>query len=137
MPYASTVTRPAGSIARRQPRGSCSPERPRPDRPERLKVPKALEWGLPPIGCVGETQEQRERGDTERKCATRSSKHSRKFPSTACPRLSSPNNAAAILAQPDIDGALIGGASLDAQSFAAIVEAAHADASAVVTPEGP
>ncbi len=33
-------------------------------------------------------------------------------------------NAAELLAQPDIDGGLIGGASLDAENFAAIVEAA-------------
>jgi triosephosphate isomerase len=36
-----------------------------------------------------------------------------------------PENAAEILSQPDIDGALVGGASLDAESFAAIVEAAR------------
>ena len=36
------------------------------------------------------------------------------------------DNAAEILAQPDVDGGLIGGASLDAESFAAIVEAARA-----------
>ena len=35
-----------------------------------------------------------------------------------------PENAASLLAQPDIDGGLIGGASLSAISFAAIVEAA-------------
>jgi triosephosphate isomerase (TIM) len=35
-----------------------------------------------------------------------------------------PSNAAELLAQPDIDGALVGGASLDAESFAAIVHAA-------------
>jgi len=35
-----------------------------------------------------------------------------------------PANAAELLAQPDIDGALVGGASLDAEEFAAIVEAA-------------
>jgi triosephosphate isomerase len=35
------------------------------------------------------------------------------------------DNAAEILAQPDVDGGLIGGASLDAESFAAIVEAAR------------
>ena len=35
-----------------------------------------------------------------------------------------PENAAELLAQPDIDGGLIGGASLDAGSFAAIVKAA-------------
>lgn len=35
-----------------------------------------------------------------------------------------PKNAAELLSQPDIDGALVGGASLDADSFARIVEAA-------------
>ena len=35
-----------------------------------------------------------------------------------------PHNAAELLSQPDIDGALVGGASLDAASFASIVEAA-------------
>ena len=35
-----------------------------------------------------------------------------------------PDNAAELLSQPDIDGGLIGGASLDAASFAAIVKAA-------------
>ena len=36
-----------------------------------------------------------------------------------------PDNAAELLALPDIDGALVGGASLDADSFAAIVAAAE------------
>jgi triosephosphate isomerase (TIM) len=36
------------------------------------------------------------------------------------------DNAPELLAQPDIDGGLIGGASLDAESFTAIVEAARA-----------
>ncbi|HEX2141411.1 MAG TPA: triose-phosphate isomerase, partial [Candidatus Limnocylindria bacterium] len=35
-----------------------------------------------------------------------------------------PENAAEIFAQPDVDGALVGGASLDADRFAAIVRAA-------------
>jgi triosephosphate isomerase len=35
-----------------------------------------------------------------------------------------PGNAAELLVQPDIDGALVGGASLDPGDFAAIVEAA-------------
>ncbi len=35
-----------------------------------------------------------------------------------------PENAAALLSQPDIDGALVGGASLDAESFTAIIQAA-------------
>ena len=37
-----------------------------------------------------------------------------------------PGNAGQLMAQPDIDGALVGGASLDAESFAAIVKAAVA-----------
>ena len=36
-----------------------------------------------------------------------------------------PSNAAEIFAIPDVDGALVGGASLDAGSFAEIVEAAR------------
>ena len=35
-----------------------------------------------------------------------------------------PSNAAELLALPDVDGALVGGASLDPGDFAAIVEAA-------------
>jgi triosephosphate isomerase len=35
------------------------------------------------------------------------------------------DNAEGLLAQPDIDGALVGGASLDAAGFAKIIEAAH------------
>jgi triosephosphate isomerase len=34
-----------------------------------------------------------------------------------------PDNAAALLGQPEIDGALVGGASLDPNSFASIVKA--------------
>ena len=36
-----------------------------------------------------------------------------------------PHNAAELLAQPDIDGALVGGASLSAQSFVAIIKASQ------------
>ena len=38
--------------------------------------------------------------------------------------LTKPDNAAALLHQPDVDGALVGGASLTAESFLAIVRAA-------------
>ena len=41
-----------------------------------------------------------------------------------------PDNAATLLAQPDVDGALIGGASLDALDFEAICHAAQAAATA-------
>ena len=40
-------------------------------------------------------------------------------------RLVKPDNAAELLALPDVDGALVGGASLDVADFAAIVEAAR------------
>jgi triosephosphate isomerase len=35
-----------------------------------------------------------------------------------------PDNAAGLFAQPDVDGALVGGASLDVESFTAICDAA-------------
>ena len=35
-----------------------------------------------------------------------------------------PDNAAGLFAQPDVDGALVGGASLDVDSFRAICQAA-------------
>jgi triosephosphate isomerase len=35
-----------------------------------------------------------------------------------------PDNARTLMSQPDIDGALVGGASLDARSFAQIVQGA-------------
>ena len=38
-----------------------------------------------------------------------------------------PDNAAELLAQPDVDGALVGGASLEVASFAAICKAARPD----------
>ena len=37
-----------------------------------------------------------------------------------------PTNAYELLSQPDVDGGLIGGASLDAESFVGIVETAEA-----------
>ena len=42
------------------------------DKALQLKVPAAFEAGLQPILCVGETEDEREAGDTERKSATRS-----------------------------------------------------------------
>ena len=40
------------------------------DKALQRKVPAALEAGLTPILCVGETEEERERGDTQRKLRT-------------------------------------------------------------------
>ncbi len=144
------------------------------DRALALKVPAALEAGLLPVLCVGETEEERERGDTERKLRHQVQEDLAKVPTErlgdiviayepiwaigtgqvagaeqaqeavafvralvadrsreAADRTRvlyggsvKPENAAELLALPDVDGALVGGASLDAESFAAIVAAA-------------
>ncbi|MDO8214070.1 triose-phosphate isomerase [Conexibacter sp. CPCC 206217] len=146
------------------------------DKALALKVPKALEAGLEPILCVGEAEEERERGDTERKLRHQIQEGLAKVADdrladvviayepiwaigtglTATPEQAQeacafvralvaqrsddaaqrlrvlyggsmkPDNAAELLALPDVDGGLVGGASLDPASFAAIVEAAGA-----------
>ncbi len=145
------------------------------DRALALKVPAALEAGLLPVLCVGETEEEREAGDTERKLrhqvqedlarlapdrlgdvviayepiwaigtgqvataeqAQEAIAFVRALVADRSPEQAEltrilyggsvkPDNAAELLAQPDVDGALVGGASLDAESFAAIVAAAR------------
>jgi triosephosphate isomerase (TIM) len=144
------------------------------DKALALKLPAALHHDLKPILCVGETEEERERGDTERKLRHQIQEDLAKVPEeriadvviayepiwaigtglTATPEQAQeacgfiralvaqrsqeaahetrilyggsvkPDNAAELLALPDIDGALVGGASLEAESFAAIVGAA-------------
>jgi triosephosphate isomerase len=145
------------------------------DRALALKVPAALVAGLRPILCVGETEEERAAGDTERKLRHQVREDlaglaDEQLPEvviayepvwaigtgqTATPEQAqeavafvralvadragtevaarvrilyggsvSPGNAAALLALPDVDGALVGGASLQADSFAAIVDTA-------------
>jgi triosephosphate isomerase (TIM) len=146
------------------------------DKALQLKVPKALDAGLAPILCVGETEEERERGETERKLRYQVQEGLEKVAPerlpdvvvayepvwaigtglTATPEQAQeaigfvralvanfdkeaaqqvrilyggsckPDNAAELLALPDVDGALVGGASLDPGDFAAIVEAATA-----------
>jgi triosephosphate isomerase (TIM) len=144
------------------------------DRALQEKVPAALAAGLQPILCVGETEEERERGETERKLRhqvqeglekvedgqlsevviayepiwaigtgqvatpdqaqeaigfVRALVADRSKEAAALTRVLyggsvKPENAAEIMAQPDVDGALVGGASLDPDSFARIVAAA-------------
>jgi triosephosphate isomerase len=146
------------------------------DKALQRKVPKALEAGLVPILCVGETEEERERGETERKLRYQVQEGLEQVPAerlaevvvayepvwaigtgkTATPEQAQeaiafvralvanidadaaqqirilyggsckPDNAAELLALPDVDGALVGGASLDPGDLAAIVEAAAA-----------
>ena len=116
------------------------------------KVLAALEAGLHPIICVGESLEQRELGITMelialqvksalagvpaeklRKCVIRTTvRHlygARIARSITIQYGGSmkPGNAAELLAQPDIDGGLIGGASLKPADFVEIINAANQD----------
>jgi triosephosphate isomerase (TIM) len=119
----------------------------------------ALEAGLSVIACVGELEEERERGETEavlrRQLATLEAHDNLVVAyepvwaigtgKTATPELAQeahafvkslldvpvlyggsvkPDNAAELLVQPDVDGALVGGASLEVDSFVAICRAA-------------
>ena len=144
------------------------------DRALQEKVPAALAAGLEPILCVGETEDERERGETERKLRHQVQEGLDKVETerladvviayepiwaigtgrVATPEQAQdaiafvralvgdrspeagervrvlyggsvkPDNAAEILSQPDVDGALVGGASLDPADFARIVAAA-------------
>jgi len=119
----------------------------------------ALTAGLSVIACVGELEEERDRGATEdvlRRQLAEFEVHERLVIAyepvwaigtgkTATPELAQeahafiksmvdvpvlyggsvkPNNATELLSQPDVDGALVGGASLDVESFTAICRAA-------------
>jgi triosephosphate isomerase len=119
----------------------------------------ALQAGLRVIACIGELEEERERGETEavlRRQLSVLESHERLVLAyepvwaigtgrTATPELAQeahafvkslldlpvlyggsvkPENAEELLAQPDVDGALVGGASLDVDSFTAICQAA-------------
>ncbi len=79
------------------------------DRALQQKVPHALEAGLLPVLCVGESEEEREADDTQRRLRHQVNE----------------DNAAELLALPDVDGALVGGGSLDPAKLTAIVEAAR------------
>jgi triosephosphate isomerase (TIM) len=137
-------------------------------------VPAALEAGLVPLLCVGETEEERDNDDTDRKLRQQVRDDLAQVPAerlgevviayepvwaigtgkVAKPEQAQeaiafiralvgdrdkqaaetvrilyggsvkPENAAELLALPDVDGALVGGASLDAQAFAQIAAAA-------------
>jgi triosephosphate isomerase len=119
----------------------------------------ALAAGLRVVACVGESADERDRGETEDVLRRQVSVLSRDenlviayepvwaigTGKTATPELAQaaheliksllevpvlyggsvkPDNAAELLAQPDVDGALVGGASLDPESFTAICRAA-------------
>jgi triosephosphate isomerase (TIM) len=144
------------------------------DRALQEKVPAALAAGLEPILCVGESEEERERDETQRKLRSQVQEALEKVADdrlhdvviayepiwaigtgkVATPEIAQdaiafiralvgdrsrdaaqgvrilyggsvkPDNAAEILAQPDVDGALVGGASLDPGGCAEIVAAA-------------
>ncbi len=145
------------------------------DKALALKVPAALEAGLTPILCVGETEDERDGEETERKLRHQINEDLAGVPAgelaevviayepiwaigtgrVAAPEQAQdaiafiralvagrdaaaaervrilyggsvkPENAAELLALPDVDGALVGGASLDPGSFAEIAAAAR------------
>jgi triosephosphate isomerase (TIM) len=145
------------------------------DRALAMKVPVALEAGLTPILCVGETEDERDNGETDRKLRQQIKEDLAGVPSERLAeiviayepiwaigtgRVASveqaqeaigfiralvgdrdadaaervrvlyggsvkPENAAELLGPADVDGALVGGASLDAGLFAEIVAAAR------------
>ena len=119
----------------------------------------ALEAGIWVIACVGETEAEREAGETEavlrRQVSVLEADEQLVVAyepvwaigtgKTATPQLAQeahalirslldvpvlyggsvkPDNASELLAQPDVDGALVGGASLDVDSFVSICQAA-------------
>jgi triosephosphate isomerase len=125
----------------------------------RRRAEGALEAGLAVIACVGETEEEREAGQTNAVLERQVSvlpRHDRLVIAyepvwaigtgkTATPEIAQeahafvkslhptpvlyggsvkPENAPVLLGQPDVDGALVGGASLDQHSFEAICAAA-------------
>ncbi|MEM7725850.1 MAG: triose-phosphate isomerase [Cyanobacteria bacterium P01_A01_bin.45] len=132
------------------------------DESVNLRLKAAQKFGLKPILCVGETKEQRDKGETESviisqlekdlidvdqnnlviayepiwaigtgdTCETKEanrvvglirSKLKNKNVPIQYGGSVKPNNIDEIMAQSEIDGALVGGASLDAESFARIV----------------
>jgi triosephosphate isomerase len=143
------------------------------DRALQEKVPATLAAGLEPILCVGESEEERERDETQRKLRTQVKEALEQVPDerlpdvviayepiwaigtgkVATPEIAQeaiafiralvgdrsadageririlyggsvkPDNAAEILAQPDVDGALVGGASLDPKGLVEIASA--------------
>jgi triosephosphate isomerase len=145
------------------------------DRALSEKVPAALDAGLEPILCVGETEDEREAGDTERKLRHQVQEGLEKVanerlgdvviayepiwaigtgrvatPDQAQEAIAfvralvadrdreqaertrilyggsvKPDNAVELLGLPDVDGALVGGGSLQVEDFVAVVEAAR------------
>jgi triosephosphate isomerase (TIM) len=124
-----------------------------------MRTEHALEAGLRVIACVGELEEERERGETEdvlRRQVAVLNAHENLVVAyepvwaigtgkTATPEIAQaahtfikslldvpvlyggsvkPENAEALLAQGHVDGALVGGASLEVESFTAICETA-------------
>jgi triosephosphate isomerase (TIM) len=129
------------------------------DETVRQRCEAALDAGLAVIACVGETEAERDAGETEgvlRRQVAAIPRHEALVIAyepvwaigtgkTATPELAQeahetikalhdtqvlyggsvkPENAAELMAQPAVDGALVGGASLEPESFAAICRAA-------------
>ncbi len=85
------------------------------------KVLKALEVGIDPILCVGETLEEREAGNTKDVCKVQVEKALENEVRIQYGGSVKPSNVAEIMNQSDIDGALVGGASLEANDYVKLV----------------
>ena len=145
-----------GAIVGHSERRQCFGET---DETVRMRTEHALEAGLRVIACIGELEQERERGETEdvlRRQVSVLPAHDNLVVAyepvwaigtgkTATPELAQeahafikslldgpvlyggsvkPENVEELLAQPDVDGALVGGASLEVESFTAICETA-------------
>jgi len=94
------------------------------DHPEQHKITIAYE----PVWAIGTGQTATPETAQQMHAVIRE-RLRRRHPEWPAPRIVyggsvKPENAAELMAQPDIDGVLVGGASLDAESFAAIIRAA-------------
>ena len=100
------------------------------------KVHAVLNAGMNPIICVGESLEQRETGITNEWIALQVKSALNGVRGLYGARVArsvtiqyggsmNPKNAAELLAQPDIDGGLIGGAALKPEQFVDIINAAN------------
>ena len=85
------------------------------DETVNAKVRAVLRHGMTPIMCCGETLEQREADETEAVVLGQVAAGLTKVKAGTTEEL---------MAQPDVDGALVGGASLDPDEFARIVQIA-------------
>ena len=100
----------------------------RPSSSAELVIAYEPVWAIGTGKVATPEQAQEAHAFIRRECRRTLRRESRRvrFPSCTAGRVK-PDNAAGLMSQPDVDGGLVGGASLKADSFLAIVKAAAAD----------